>query len=261
VAAEAARLGVPLAVGITEDAGPGHFTNAQVVVLPDGSLASRYDKVRIVPFGEWLPLRSLIDLVPGQRTDLVSRDAIAGHGPAVLPTPVGTFGVMISWEVFFGGRARDAVVHGGQVLLNPTNGSSYTGTELQTQQIASSRLRALETGRWVVQVAPTGLSAFVTPNGRVLQRTSVREEAVRVEPVALRSGTTWYVHLGEKPVVAAALVVLVLALLLARRDRARAALAAVQLHVDHDSDRSIVDQLEGHLSAEASGGHVAPEGP
>ena len=67
--------------------------------------------------------------------------------------------VVISWEVFFGGRARDGVKHGGQVLLNPTNGASYTGTIVQTQQVASSRLRAIETGRWVVQAAPTGLLA------------------------------------------------------------------------------------------------------
>ena len=66
---------------------------------------------------------------------------------------------MISWEVFFGGRAREGVKHGGEVLLNPTNGASYTGTIVQTQQVASSRLRAIETGRWLVQAAPTGLLA------------------------------------------------------------------------------------------------------
>ena len=62
-----------------------------MVVLPDGSLGSRYDKVRIVPFGEYLPLRSLFELVPGQPTNLVSRDAVAGTGPAVLDTPAGRF--------------------------------------------------------------------------------------------------------------------------------------------------------------------------
>ena len=69
--------------------------------------------------------------------------------------------------MFFGGRARDGVKAGGEVLLNPTNGASYTGTIVQTQQVASSRLRAIETGRWVVQAAPTGFSEFVTPDGDV----------------------------------------------------------------------------------------------
>ena len=128
---------------------------------------------------------------------------------------------MISWEVFFGGRARDGVSHGGTLLLNPTNGSSYTGTILQTQQIASSRLRALENGRWVVQVAPTGFSAFVTPSGDVLERTGISEQAVRYHTVDLRDGRTIYGRIGEKPVVAAAIVVVVAGLLLAGWDRRR----------------------------------------
>jgi len=187
-----------------------------VVVLPDGSLGDRYDKVRIVPFGEFLPLRSLIDLVPGQPTDLVPRDAIAGEGPAVLDTPKGPVAVAISWEVFFGGRTRDGVKHGGLVILNPTNGSSYRGTILQTQQIASSRLRALETGRWVVQVAPTGFSAFVTPDGTVIDRTRISEQTVGTRTVEQRTGDTWYMRIGDKPIVAAALAVLAVAMLLGR---------------------------------------------
>ena len=130
--------------------------------------------------------------------------------------------VMISWEVFFGGRARDGVTHGGTLLLNPTNGSSYTGTILQTQQIASSRLRALETGRWEAQVAPTGFSAFVTADGEVLDRTGISEQAVPIRTVELRDGRTIYSRLGEKPFVAAAVAVLVLGMVLARRDSRRA---------------------------------------
>ena len=222
VAAEAARLNAPFAVGVTEDEG-NRFTNAQVLVLPDGQLAGRYDKVRRVPFGEYMPLRGLLKAL-GAPTDLVPRDALPGTKPAVLDLPNGDrLGVMISWEVFFGGRARDGVSHGASLLLNPTNGSSYTGTILQTQQIASSRLRALENGRWVAQVAPTGFSAFVTPSGRVLDRTGISEQAVRYHTVQLRGGRTIYSRIGEKPVVAAAIVVLVVGLLLARRDRRRAA--------------------------------------
>ena len=84
-------------------------------------------------------------------------------------------------------------------LINPTNGSSYTWTILQSQQIASSRLRALETGRWVVQVSPTGFSAFVSPSGEVTQRTGVSETAVIRADVPVRTGRTWYVALGDRP--------------------------------------------------------------
>ena len=75
-------------------------------------------------------------------------------------------------------RRATASHHGGTFILNPTNGSSYTGTILQTQQVASSRLRAIENGRWVVQVSPTGFSAFVSPDGDVLDRTAVSEQKV-----------------------------------------------------------------------------------
>jgi len=216
---------------VTEDEGT-RFTNAQVLVLPDGQLAGRYDKVRRVPFGEYMPLRGLLKAL-GAPTYLVPRDAVPGSKPAVLDLPNGDrLGVMISWEVFFGGRARDGMSHGGTILLNPTNGSSYKGTILQTQQVASSRLRALENGRWVAQVAPTGFSAFVTSSGHVLDRTGISEQAVRYRTVQLRDGRTIYSRIGEKPVVAAAVVVLVVGLLLARRGRRRGARPAAAATAD-----------------------------
>lgn len=208
VAAEADRLGVPFSVGITEDAGPGRFTNAQVIVMPDGAITSRYDKVRRVPFGEYIPLRGFLEAL-NLPVDQVPNDAVAGDAPAVLELPQATLGVAISWEVFFGGRARDAIGHGGQVLLNPTNGSSYTWTILQTQQVASSKLRAVEEGRWVVQGAPTGFSAFVSPDGDVYDRTGISEAKVITRDVPLRTGKTWYLRLGDKPFVALAALVLI----------------------------------------------------
>jgi apolipoprotein N-acyltransferase len=203
VAEEAARLAVPISVGVTEDVPgkPKRFTNAQVIVTPEGDVTSRYDKVRRVPFGEYVPLRGLLDAL-GAPVDEVPHDAVAGTEPAVLDLPDGTrLSVVISWEVFFGGRVRDGVREGAGVVLNPTNGASYSGTILQTQQIASSRLRALETGRWVVQAAPTGFSAFVTPDGDVIDRTSVSERAVIRHAVELRRGETWYTRLGDRPII------------------------------------------------------------
>lgn len=203
IAEEARRLDAPFVVGITEDVDSRSFTNAQVVVDTDGSIVDRYDKVRRVPFGEYMPLRGVLDAV-GAPVDLVPRDAVAGRGRARVDVPVTSersirAAVVISWEVFFGGRAREGVHDDGAVLVNPTNGSSYTWTVLQSQQIASSRLRAIETGRWVVQVSPTGFSAFVSPSGRVFQRTGVSEAALIRADVPLRSGRTWYVVLGDGP--------------------------------------------------------------
>jgi apolipoprotein N-acyltransferase len=125
--------------------------------------------------------------------------------------------VVISWEVFFGGRVRDGVREGGGVVLNPTNGASYSGTILQTQQVASSRLRALETGRWVVQAAPTGFSVFVSPDGDVIDRTSVSERAVIRHEVELRRGETWYTRLGDRPIILVMIAGLAATWWLARR--------------------------------------------
>ena len=147
-------------------------------------------------------MRGLLSAL-GAPTDLVPRDAVAGTGPALLSLPDGTkMGVVISWEVFFGGRANDGIVHGGEFIINPTNGSSYTWTVLQSQQIASSRLRAVEEHSWLVQVSPTGFSAFVTAQGDVYQRTSVSEQEVIVRDIERREGRTWYSYLGNWPWVA-----------------------------------------------------------
>ena len=128
----------------------------------------------------------------------------------MLQTPAGPLAVAISWEIFFTNRGRDGVLHGGQILLNPTNGSSYWLTEVQSQQVASSRLRAIENGRWVLQAAPTGFSAIVTPSGQVVARTSISEQKVLEREVPERSGETIATRIGPMPVVILA-VLLVLA--------------------------------------------------
>ena len=200
VAAQAARLNAPFLVGITEDLDNKFFTNAQVVVNTDGSLGDRYNKVRRVPFGEFVPMRGLLEAV-GAPVDRIPRDAKAGNDTAILRAADTTIAVVISWEVFFAGRANEGIEQGATLLVNPTNGSSYTGTILQTQQIASSRLRALETGRWLVQVSPTGFSAFVSPSGQVFDRTGVSEQRVITREVQLRSGRTIYSYLGDMPFI------------------------------------------------------------
>ncbi|MFM8268245.1 MAG: apolipoprotein N-acyltransferase [Ilumatobacteraceae bacterium] len=231
VADEAARLGVPFVVGVTEDDPTGSaFLNAQVVVTPDGEAVSRYEKVRRVPFGEYMPMRGLLAAI-GAPVDLVPRDALAGTGPALITAPTsGPMAVVISWEVFFGGRANEGVERGGGFILNPTNGSSYTWTVLQSQQIASSQLRAREQSRTVVQVAPTGFSAFITPEGDVRERTGVSEQQVIIDNVAVRSGRTWYSYLGDRPWIIAAAGVLVLAILRSRRVSAGRSGSAASTH-------------------------------
>ena len=202
---EAKRLSVPFVVGITEDAGEGQFTNAQVVIDPDGSITGRYDKVRRVPFGEYMPMRSLLKAI-GAPTDLVPRDARAGDSRGWLDVADTRASVAISWEIFFGGRVNEGVADGATFIINPTNGSSYTWTILQTQQIAASRLRALEQGRDVVQISPTGFSAFIDSSGVVHERTSISEQQVVERSIQLRSGRTLYSRMGNAVYIWALLI-------------------------------------------------------
>ncbi|MGQ0615928.1 MAG: apolipoprotein N-acyltransferase [Acidimicrobiia bacterium] len=206
LAALARRLGTTVTAGVVEGI-PGdddHFRNAHVAIGPDGTFIDRYDKVRRVPFGEYVPFRSVLERVAPDT--LVDRDAVPGDEPAVLTTPAGRFGVAISWEVFFPDRGRDAIGNGGQVLLNPTNGASFTGTLVQTQQVASSRLQALATGRWVLQAAPTGFSAVIDPGGNVRQRTGIGEQRVLFATVERRDGQTWATRAGDRGALGVAAV-------------------------------------------------------
>ncbi|MCE2807737.1 MAG: apolipoprotein N-acyltransferase [Actinobacteria bacterium] len=201
LSALAKDLNTTLVAGVTEDLDSSSFANASIVYLPDGSTGERYDKVRRVPFGEYVPLRWLIESVAGTNTGIPVREARAGTEPAIVRTPAGDLAIAISWEIFFTNRGRDGVLHGGQILLNPTNGSSYWLTQVQTQQVASSQLRAIETGRWVLQAAPTGFSAIVNPSGDVLERTSISEQAALQQDVMLRSGDTIATVIGPMPVI------------------------------------------------------------
>jgi apolipoprotein N-acyltransferase len=219
VGALARGLDAPMVVGTVEGGGPKHYLNAAVLVDADGVPIGRYDKVHRVPFGEYVPLRWLLEPIAGG--SLSDRDLVIGDGPGELdiPGPVGRAAVAVSWEVFFPDRVREGVEDGARIVLNPTNGSSFTGTIVQSQQVASSRLRAIESGRWVLQVAPTGFSAIVDDHGHVLERTGVSETKVLQREVRLREGLTIYTRVGNAPALALAAACLVVAAWWNRRIR------------------------------------------
>ena len=121
---------------------------------------------------------------------------------------------------------------------------------------ASSRLRAVETGRWLVQASPTGFSEFVSPDGDVQQRTAVTEQRVITQTIALRVGDTWYVTLGNAPFIVALLAVFALSVWQASgRDRWR------RSRLEEQGDRPVVDELDTHLGAEPARGDVRAELP
>lgn len=197
-------LSTVLVVGVVEDAdaqaGPvRRFRNAAIALAPDGSIIDRYDKQIRVPFGEYVPLRSVVDRIAD--LSLIPREAVAGVGPPVLDTPAGRLGTVISFEGLFARRVRAAVRAGGELLIIPTNSSSYATADAPAQQVAAARLRALESGRDVVLASPTGYSAVVAADGTVVARSSLGDMAVLHEWVTRRRGDTPYVRFGDAPVV------------------------------------------------------------
>lgn len=203
----AAELEVPVVAGVTLDAAPSprdrpgvrRFRNVATVFEPDGTVGPVYDKVVRVPFGEYVPARGLVERFAD--LTLIPRDAVPGSGPGVLDTSVGRLGVLISFEGLFADRARAAVGAGARALVVPTNASSYVTDDVPAQQVAAARLRAVETGRWVVIAGPTGPSAVVGPDGDVRARSALEEQTVVTSRIRARSGRTLAVRLGDRPML------------------------------------------------------------
>ena len=224
IAALARKLHASVVVGVVETEGGG-FRNAAVLWGPDGARIGRYEKQHRVPFGEYIPGRALLERVT-DLTALVPRDAIVGRGPALLASPRAPLGVVISYEVFFADRVRSAVDAGGQVILVPTNASSYTTGEVPAIEVASARMRAREFGRAVLQAAPTGYSAIIQPDGTVTTQSGLGEAALLHHSVPLRTGLTPYARAGDLPVIVLAIVVLTAPVLIRAERRRRERRAA-----------------------------------
>jgi len=197
------------------------FRNATVAIDPATGLADRYDKAHLVPFGEYVPLRSVVE--PFADLSLISREAIAGEGPGLLSSALGDIAVVTSYEVYFSDLVRHGVRAGGRIVANPTLASSYSTSMVPSQSLASARLRAVETGRWVLQASTTGYSAIVSPDGDVTHRSELREPIVLAGEVELRSGDTPALVLGSWPLALFAAVVIAWCVSPVRNRRNRAA--------------------------------------
>ena len=202
VSALARSAGATVLAGVTEPAGRGRFRNEIVAFSPAGNVASVFEKVHRVPFGESVPWRGLVKHLAD--LSAVPEDAVPGHGDGVMRTPAGRLGVMVSYEVFFSSRGQSATRGGASLLVVPTNTSSYSTAQVPTQEVAADRLQALAEGRDLVQSAPTGFSDLVDHDGRVLARSDLGRRAQVVGTLARRSGRTVYERLGDLPVLIAA---------------------------------------------------------
>jgi apolipoprotein N-acyltransferase len=202
-----------LIAGVTYPVGTTQFRNEIVAFSPAGVLVATFEKVHRVPFGEYVPWRSFFKHLANLKD--IPRDAIPGDGSGMIATPVGRAAVLVSYEVFFSDRGRSGVRAGGQIILVPTNTSSYSNSQAPSQEIAASRLQAIEEGRFVLQAAPTGYSAVLNNDGDVLQRTPLSKAAVVTATVRLLGGSTWYERAGDLPVLITALALVAAGWLLA----------------------------------------------
>lgn len=209
-------VGVPTLVGALTD-GPGRFlSNRGIAWDPVSGPGESYVKRHPVPFGEYIPFRSLARRISA-RVDLVARDFARGDRPGLLTLGSTKIGDVICFEVAYDGVVRDVVTGGGRLVVVQTNNATFGRSPETTQQLAMSRLRAVEHGRTVLVAATSGLSAVIAPDGRVVQRSAVFTRDLLVQRVPLRTALTLSDRLGVLPELLLSLGALAATLLAARR--------------------------------------------
>lgn len=193
-----AAIGVPVVVGAMVDAGPEHVRNQGIVWDPAAGPGDRYTKWHPVPYGEYIPFRRYFEGTFG-RLDVVPRDMIAGDRRT--PLRVGSLRVAdaICFDVAYDDGIHAQLRAGAQLLAVQTSNATFIFTDQIEQQFAITRLRAIETGRYVVVAATNGISGVIAPDGSVVARAETRTQAVLLEQVGLRTGLTPGVWLGPWP--------------------------------------------------------------
>jgi apolipoprotein N-acyltransferase len=190
----ARQFGIDIVLNSVASLDGDRYTNSAFLVTADGISPIRYDKVHLVPFGEFVPgwarfafTESLVREVGG---------FTPGEDPVVLPATVPT-GVAICFEVVFPDLIAAQVRGGAKLLTTLTNDGWYGFSWAPRQHFAQVRLRAAETRRWFSRAALTGISGFIDPTGRVVSRLDVGETGVLVEPVQPMTGLTPRVRFGD----------------------------------------------------------------
>jgi apolipoprotein N-acyltransferase len=174
------------------------FVGAKMLT-PAGELALRYRKMRLVPFGEYVPMRPVLTLGGRFAAKLVKEvaDFTPGSSYAVGEADGHGVAAFICYEAIFPDLVREFAAHGAGLLVNVTNDAWYGWTSAPYQHFAMARFRAVETGRYLVRAANTGITAVVDPRGRVLARTDLFEAAVVVRDVPVVRESTFYTRHGD----------------------------------------------------------------
>ncbi|MEW2298420.1 apolipoprotein N-acyltransferase [Streptomyces sp. NPDC006655] len=194
-------VGVPISVGgvVERD---GKLLNEQILWDPVKGPTATYDKRQIQPFGEYLPLRGLVGAVNKNWTSMVRQDFSRGTKPGVFDIDGTKVGLATCYEAAFDWDVRDTVTRGAEMISVPSNNATFDRSEMTYQQLAMSRIRAVEHSRTVTVPVTSGVSAIIMPDGRITQRTGMFVPAYLVQKVPLRTSRTPATELGILPEIA-----------------------------------------------------------
>jgi len=166
---------------------------------PSGTVTARYRKMQLVPFGEYVPVKAVFTLGGRVAAKLVQEVSDFSPGTeAVTGDVLGhRIGGYICYEAIFPGLVRRFTTQGAELLVNVTNDAWYGRTSAPYQHLAMAAFRAVENRRYLVRAANTGVTAVVDPRGRVLERTTLFEQAVLVREVPFVAETSFYTRHGD----------------------------------------------------------------
>ncbi|GGI96189.1 apolipoprotein N-acyltransferase [Saccharopolyspora subtropica] len=198
LSAVAARLGVPLVVGGLGQDADGELHNLVLKWDPATGAGAEYVKQHLVPFAETIPMRPIARLV-SPFVDRFRQDMVPGDQPGVLDVGGVRLGVGICYDVSYDDVFTGATQWGATLLAVPTNNAWYGHSEMSYQQLAMSRLRAVEHGRAVLVAATSGVSAVVQPDGSVTRQSELFTAQTLVAEVPLRTDQTIATRLGSAP--------------------------------------------------------------
>ncbi len=191
-----AKQNIPLLTGAPYWDGE-HAFNSAFILSNAGVITGRFDKARLVPFGEYLLFRNLLYPLVG-KDGLFSQDFSFGSSEAVLlRSGSAVFATGICFESTYPDLIRERVNAGGNVVLVITNDAWFGASSVADQHLQIGRLRAIENDRYLIQCGNTGYSAFVDPRGRIISKSKLLEAQVLDGAVMLRETKTIYGRFGD----------------------------------------------------------------
>jgi len=192
--------------------------NSLFALDPGGNLRGRYDKAHLVPYGEYLPMRPLLSAIGLSRLAPGDLDFHSGPGPGTLDLPgFGRAGVQICYEIIFSGHVVDRA-NRPDFIFNPSN-DAWFGAWGPPQHLAQARLRAIEEGLPVIRATPTGISAVIDANGRLLDSLPLGAAGAIDARLPAAAAPTLFARLGNILPLAFALLLVALAIAVRRKAR------------------------------------------